>query len=222
MKQGCCRCQSAVTRTISIVRFWQEIDWETYQAINVHDSNLRTREALGDLCQIRRLVLEDRIDQRHVLEHLLADLGDVARLVFPVLRSRQSAFAGQAVLRRQIQRCDVLQDEVTAAVVVDALNGVEDAVGVVDDSGACDLRVGDEGVIAEIVGADEDAVDGLVWWVDHEFRAVLVDVVRVCDVGRDLILLNSREGSVNGGECARSDVVAAHGTGDGVVVDICT
>jgi hypothetical protein len=63
-------------------------DKMTYQSVDVHDSNVRAWELFYNLCQVRRLVLEDVVDQRNILQHLVADLGDVARLVGPVLRGR--------------------------------------------------------------------------------------------------------------------------------------
>lgn len=45
------------------------------------------------LGQVRRLILEDGVDQRDVLVHLVADLGDIVGLVGPVLSSLQSTLA---------------------------------------------------------------------------------------------------------------------------------
>ena len=126
--------------------------------------------------QVRCLVLEDIIDQRNVLQHLVADLGDVARLVRPVLRSRQATLARQSVLWGQLQRRHVLQNEVTASVVVDALDGTKHTVGVVDNGGTGDLCIRDESIVAKIVGPDEDAVNSLIWWVVHELCTILVDI----------------------------------------------
>jgi hypothetical protein len=114
-----------------------------------------------------------------------------------------------------------LQNKIPSTVVVYALDGFEHTVGVVDNCGPCDLRIGDESVIAKIVRSDEDAVDSLVWWVVHEFRAVLVDILGVGDVGRDLVLLDGRKEVVDSGEGARSDVVTADSTRNCVVVDVC-
>lgn len=120
----------------------------------------------------------------------------------------------------QLQRCYVLQDEVTATIVVNALYGSEDAVGIVDNGSTSDLCIRDESIVAKIIGPDEDAVNSLVWWVVHEFCTILVDIFRVCDVRRNLVLLHSWEGCVNGGKGTRGDVVAANGARYGVVVDI--
>lgn len=193
----------------------------TYQSIDVHDSDLRARISVGDFCQVRRLVFEDVVDQRNVLQHLVADLGDVAWLVRPVLCACQSTLARQPVLRRQLQRRYVLQDEVTATIVVDPLDGIEHTVSVVDDGRARNLCIRDEGVVAKIIGSNEDAVDGLVYWVVQELRAIWIDIFRVCDVRRNFVLLHGWEGCIDGGEGARGDVVAADGARYGVVVDMC-
>lgn len=192
----------------------------TYQSIDIHDSNLRARELVDDFCQVWRLVLEDVVDQRNILQHLVADLGDVAWLVWPVLCLRQSTLTRQPVLRGQLQRRYVLQDEVTATVVVNPLDGIEYTVSVVDDGRAHDLRIRNESVVAKIIGSNEDAVDSLVRWVVHELRAIWVDVFRVCNVGRDLVLLHGWEGCINGGEGAWGNVVAADGTRHGVVIHV--
>lgn len=192
----------------------------TYQSIDVHDSDVCTWVSVDDFCQVRRLVLEDSVDQRNVFEHLVADLGDVARLVRPVLRTRQSTLTRKPVLWGQVQRCHVLQDEVTTTIVVDALNGIEHTVGVVDDGGAGDLCIRNESVVAKIIGSDEDAVNGLVLWDVQELCAILVDIFRVCNVGRDLILLHGWERCIDRGEGARGDVVTADSARHGVVVDI--
>ena len=80
----------------------------TYQSIDVHDSDLRARISVGDFCQVRRLVLENAVDQRNVLQHLVADFSDVAWLVGPVLRACQSTLTRKPVLRRELQRRYVL------------------------------------------------------------------------------------------------------------------
>lgn len=121
---------------------------------------------------------------------------------------------------REVQRRHVLQDEVAAAVIVDALDGVEDAVCVVCDGFVCDLGICDEGVVAEIVGSDEDAVYGLVRWVDHEFRPVAVDVAGVGDVCRDFVSFYVWEVEGVARNLAWGDVVTADSAGYGVVVDI--
>lgn len=192
----------------------------TYQSVDVHNSNMCTWELFDNLRQVRRLVLEDSVDQRNVLQHLVADLGDVAWLVEPILCALQAALARQSVLWEQVQRRHILQDEVTAAIVVDTLDSSKNAVGVVHNSSASDLRIGDESIIAEIIGSDEDAVNSLIWRVVHELRAVLINILRVCDIGRNLILLDSREGSVDGSKGAWGDIVAADSARYSVVVDV--
>lgn len=194
----------------------------TYQSIDVHDSDVCTWVSVDDFCQVRRLVLEDSVDQRNILQHLVADLGDVARLVRPVLRTRQSTLTRKPVLWGQVQRCHVLQDEVTTTIIVDALDGIEHAVGVVGDSGTGDLCIRDESIVSKIIGSDEDAVNSLVLWDVQEFCAILVGVFRVCNVCRDLVLLHGWERCIDGGESARRDVVAANGARHGVVVDVRT
>lgn len=182
---------------------------------------MRTRVALGDLNLVRRLVLEHSVDERHILVHLVADLREIARLVRPVLRSVQSTLTRETILWVQVQRRNILDDEVAAAVRVHSVELVVDALSVVDDVGAGDLAVGDEGVVAQVIGTNEDAVDGLVWRVDHEFSVVRVVVVRVLNVGRDFVLSYGGEWRIDGGEEARCNVVVAYGAGDGVIVDVC-
>ena len=183
---------------------------------------MRARVSVGDFCQVRRLVLEDVVDQRNVLQHLVADLGDVAWLVGPVLRTRQSTLARQSILRGKLQRRYVLQDEVTATVIVDPLDSIKQTVGVVDDGRALNLCIRNESVVAKIIRSDEDAVDSLIFWVVQELCAIRVDVFRVCNVGRNLVLLHGWEGCIDGGEGARGDVIAADSSRHGVVVDVGT
>jgi hypothetical protein len=121
----------------------------------------------------------------------------------------------------EVQRRNVLENEVPSTVVVNALDRFEHAVGVIDNCGACDLRIGDESVVAQVVSAYEDAVDSLVWRVVHEFCAVLVDILGVGDVGRDFVLLDGGEEVVDSGKGAWGDIVTADSTRDCVVVDVC-
>jgi hypothetical protein len=114
-----------------------------------------------------------------------------------------------------------LQNKVSTSIVVYALDGFEHTVGVVDNCGACYLRIGDESIVAKIVRSDEDAVDSLIWRVVHKFRTVLVDILGVGDVGRDLVLLDGGEEVVDSGKGAWGDIVTADSTRNCVVVDVC-
>jgi hypothetical protein len=193
----------------------------TYQTVDVHDSNVRAWELLHDLGQVRRLVLENSVDKRNVFEHLVADLGDVARLIRPILRSFQTSLTRETVLWRQLQRRHVLQDKVAAAIVVDALDRSKNAVGVIGDAGAGYLGIRDEGVVTKIVRSDEDAVHGLVWWVVHEFGSIH-DVFGVGDVGGDFVLLNGREEIAHGPETAWGNIIVADGARHRVVINVGT
>jgi hypothetical protein len=121
----------------------------------------------------------------------------------------------------EVQRRNVLENKVPSTVVVYALDRFEHTVGVVDNCGACDLRVGDESIVAKVVCADEYTVDSLVWRVVHEFRTVLIDKLGVGDVGRDFVLFDGGEEVVDGGKGAWGDIVTADSTRNCVVVDVC-
>jgi hypothetical protein len=124
-------------------------------------------------------------------------------------------------LRSEVQRRNILENEVPSTVVVYALDRFEHTVGVVDDRGACDLRVGDESIVAKVVGSYPDSVDSLVWRVVHEFRTVLVDILGVGDVGRDLVLFDGRKEVVDSSKGAWGDIVTADSARNCVVVDVC-
>jgi len=145
--------------------------------VYIVNGKARTRESLRNLHGIRRAVFEDGVDQRDILHHLVADLGVVAGLRVPVLVVPNATVLGKRVDRRQIQRRDVHEDEVTAAVVVDSRELIEDAVGVVVDVGAVHLSILDEGREAKIIGADPHGVHRGVAGIVHELGAVRVVVI---------------------------------------------
>lgn len=180
--------------------------------------------AIRDLSLERGPILVDVIDSNDLLQHAARYFREVAAdafaLVGPVLIGAHATLTRQSVFGGEVQGRSIHNDEVPPAVVVDTLELVVDAVEVGGDVGAGDLLVLDQGVVAEVVGPDPDGVDGLVDGVLHEFRAVGEDVFRIREVGGDFVALDVREGSIDGAEPSRGDVVGTDCTADGVVVDV--
>lgn len=79
----------------------------------------------------------------------------------------------------------VLQDKVPGALVVEVVESADDTVGDVDETDVGELLVRDEGVGANVVGADPDGVDGFLG-LDLEELLVLL-------VGRDFVLADGGE-----------------------------
>lgn len=196
----------------------------THQSMNVIHGETRPRIPLRDLSLERGAVFVDTINSNDLLQHPARDFRQVTTdaftLVGPVLVRTYAALTREAVFRGEVQRRSVHNDEVPPAVVVDALELVVDAVEVGGDVSAGDLLVLDQGVVAEVVGPDPDGVDGLVDGVLHELRAVGEDVGRIREVGGDFVALDVWEGSIDGAEPSRGDIVGADRTADSVVVDV--
>jgi len=118
-----------------------------------------------------------------------------------------------------LKRCDVLQNKVTTSVVVDALNLVVYAISVSHECGARDLFIIDECVVAKIVGSNPHAIDRAVGGDVEELGSIL-DELAVSDEGWDLVLLDGREGGIDGREEPRRDVIGADSAADRVVVQV--
>jgi hypothetical protein len=192
----------------------------TYQAIHVHKSKVGPGELFGKKDFVRCAVLVDIIDCSHGLEHTAPDLCDVGRLLRPILSSIETTLAGQSVLRGQLQWCNILQNKVSSPRIVETRELLIDTVNVVRNDFACDLTVVDEGVVAEIVGADPDRVHSRVYWDIQSLCAIGIHIFAVCEVCRYLIAIDIWEVSVDAGEGARSDAVAAHRSRHGVIIDM--
>lgn len=191
------------------------------QTVHVKQRDVGTLEILLDQHLDWRAVLVDVIHGRHFLGHAVADVGEIVRLVLPVLVWTDTAGVREPVKGRELQRRGVHEDEVAGARVVEAGHLLVDAVGVGGQVGAADLAVGEERVVVEVVGADPDTVDGLGRRdVQEGLVGRWVGVGFVCEKGREFVGLNVREVGVDGGEEARGDVVGADGARDCVVVDL--
>lgn len=126
----------------------------------------------------------------------------------------------QAVLtqRTQIQRRRIQNDKVPRPGVVYPLQLLIYTVHITHDVRSWDLRICEQGIVAEVVRPDPDGVDRLVRRVDHELVAVRLDVLGVRDEGRDFVFAHC--GEVKGREGPGCNFVAADGTADGVIVEV--
>lgn len=184
--------------------------------------NIRPRPRIIHTGLKRRPILVNRIDGIHRLEHAVGDLRDVAAgeifLIGEVLGLVEAAVRGVRVLRDEEQRREVEEDEVAGAAGVQRVDDVVHAVDVVGEDFARDLAVGEEGVVADVVGADPDGVDGGVGRPREEGGAVDGEEFGVGEVGGEFVAEDVWEGGVDGVQGARGDLVGADGAGDGVVV----
>ena len=169
-----------------------------------------------------RAILEHIINRRDSLQHSARNFCRVRRLLGPVLGSVQATLRWQTILRTQLQRRNILKDEISGAGSVKAGELSVYAVDVVGDGLVGDLTVVDEGVVAEVVGADKDGVDSRVHRHVQCFCAIRIDVFAVSKVGREFVAVNVREKGIDAGECARSDIVAADCSRYSVIVDVST
>ena len=192
----------------------------TYQVVDVVHSEIRAGIPVLDLHGVRCAVVEDRIDRHDRLEHPAADLGQVAALVLPVLVRSNTAEAGHAVLRSQVQGSHVENDEEASTIRIHPVELVVHAVHVGCDVGACNLFVLDEGRVAEIVSPDPNGVHSRIDWVVHELSAIGVVAGRIGQICRHFVPSNVWEGRIDRAEVAGRNLVAADCTADGVVVDV--
>jgi hypothetical protein len=132
-----------------------------YQAVDVEIRDVRAVPAPCDGCFERCAVLVHLIDRGHVFVHFPARGRQVAAVSRVVLCPRATALFGYGVLGQELQRGEIQQDEVAATVFVECVDGAVDAVEVIGECFAAYLGVGQEGVVAEVVGADPDCVDGI-------------------------------------------------------------
>lgn len=134
---------------------------KTHQIMNIVDSKIGVRVAATDADLDRDLVLEDLVRGRHFLLHALRHGRHVIGLVGPELACRHTLVTGVGVLGHEVQRRVVEEHEVPPPERVESVEGGKHAVGVVGQRGPRRLAVGDEGVVAQVVGADPDGVDGV-------------------------------------------------------------
>lgn len=92
-----------------------------HKTVDVEDGEVRTWITSFNSHFEWRAVFVDIVDCDDGLPHAAADLGDVARLVGPVLALRQPTVRRGGVHRCELQRRRVHDDEVTAAVLVHAI-----------------------------------------------------------------------------------------------------
>jgi hypothetical protein len=113
--------------------------------------------------------------------------GVVVDLCGEELRCWEAAVGGECVLWKEVQGCEVHDDEVASSVCVQARDLVVHAVHVVFYGFTRDLAVCQEGVVAQVVCADPDGVDGAVRLAGEEPCAVGAAVLGVCDEGREFV-----------------------------------
>lgn len=101
----------------------------------------------------RRLVLVHVVDRGDVFVHHVCNLGLVGRHVGPVVVRPDAVDGVVGIEGRQVEGRDVQEHKGPPAGGVDGVEGREDAVRVIGQYFAGDLRVGEEGVDANVVGA---------------------------------------------------------------------
>ena len=85
------------------------------------------------------------------------------------------------------------------------------------------MAVGEEGINAEVVGADPHDVDCVAagqCWGESRLVGHVVDGLSVVEEGWDFVVDDGREVGVDRRPYSRGDLVGADGTADGVVVEI--
>ena len=178
-----------------------------HQSMDVEARNL-------DACARRldsRAVRVHLVQRRDRLLHAVAGVGDVAAVSGEELRCVEAAGVRERVLGREVQGGEVQQDEGRGAVGVQRGDGAVHAVHVVCDCFAGELRVGQEGAVADVVGPDPDCVGRRVGRAGEEARAVWRRVVCVCEEGGELVACDVWKRGVDGGEGARGYLVGAYG-----------
>jgi hypothetical protein len=144
-------------RTPVQINRWMVID-VAHQLPHVEQRKLGTGIPLRDQGLERRLVFVHVVHRGDVLVHHVRDLCLVGRHGGPVV-VRAGAVDGVAgVQRGEVERGNIQEDEEAAAGGVEGVEGREDAGRVVGQDFAGDLRVGEEGVDADVVGAWEKEV----------------------------------------------------------------
>lgn len=111
----------------------------------------------------------------------------------------------------KVQRSEVEQYEIPSAVLVEAVNGGIHAVDIILQRLPRKLRIRKKSVVAEVVCANPDCVDGVSRGAAEEFGFVRVAVLGVGDKGWEFIACDVGEGRVDGREPARRDLVRAYG-----------
>jgi hypothetical protein len=193
----------------------------SHQAIDVVVREMRAGIFLGDDGGEGRAVFVYFVQRCHGVLHAVVHIGHVATVGGPVLSGIETALRGELVLWQQVEGCQVQEDEVAAAVLVQAIDGVVDAVHVVRNGLVGALGVGDERVVAQIIGADPDSISGRILLAGEKRLACRgYNVLRVCDEGGQFVTFNIRERDC-GRELARSDVIRAYSPRNSVVVELC-
>lgn len=133
------------------------------QIMHVENAKLGAGPPFREVLLQRHAVLEHQIDKSHVLEHLLLVLGRVVGLLVGPARD----VAGAAVLERRIQRSVVErpfgeEHELAPARAVDVVERRPHALDEVVKRLVLGLRVRQERVDAQVVGADPERVHGVV------------------------------------------------------------
>ena len=147
----CCKLTrpfTSMTAKCAPVRFLVSLSRKGVLVVDI--SLLQTRQ------RRRRasLISEDRVACRSVLQHLVADLCEVVWFVGPIPRRVDSAFARQCIKRSKLERCEILKDKVSSAVIVDPQELSVDAFDEVGQCGPRCLTVSEECIYSQIVRAD--------------------------------------------------------------------
>lgn len=193
----------------------------SHQAVNVVVREMRAGVLLGDDGGERSAVLVHLVESCHRVLHAVVHVRHVATVGRPELSCVEPALRGQLVLRQQIEGRQIQKDEVAATVLVQAVYGVVDAVHIVCNSFVGALRVGDESVVAQVIGADPYSIRGRILLAGEEWLACRGhDVLRVCDEGGQFVAFNIWERDCRR-ELTRSDVIGANSSRNSVVVELC-
>lgn len=175
------------------------------QGINVEVSDFDIVPTLGDLCLKGSAVFEDFVDCGYRFIDFPGDGGDVlAGFVGVEFRSRQTAICRDCVLRQELQRSQIHEHKVPSTILVQLIHSIINTINIILQRLASDLGIGEEGIVAEIVGSNPDCVDGVASGAGEEFLVCgAVSVFGVCNEGREFVGLDRGEGGVDCGEVAR-------------------
>ena len=156
-----------------------------HQAVDVVVREMRPGVLLGNDGGEGCAVLVHLIESRDGVLHAVMHVRHVAAVSRPELSCVETALGGKLVLGQQVEGCQIQKDEVAAAVLVQAVDGVVDTFHVVRNGFVGALRVGDESVVAQVIRADPDGIRCRILLAGEEWLTCRgYNVLRVCDEGR--------------------------------------
>lgn len=164
---------------------------KTHEGVGIKDSNIRAGVPSLKLDLVRRLVLKDTIHGFHILVDAIADFGDVTAFVGIELSRGQASCVGKGILRKQLKRGDIHEHEIPGSVLIQGVERTVNALDIVNDCLAFHLAVGEESIVAQVIGSDPDCIHCLGGRDIEEFlSSSRVDKLAISDEGRDLVFLD--------------------------------